>query len=61
MIDQKQTATPDHVPTDEEAAKVRADLDAVFRPECLKLSRPAYRCAITATTLEQMVACDSHD
>jgi hypothetical protein len=56
-IDEHATRPADRRPTDADRDTVRASLGADFAPECRKLSREGYRCAIAARTLADLGAC----
>ena len=58
MAEQRTAHPPERVPTDEQRAKIEADLRASLAQRCRDLPRPDYDCAIAATTLDELAACD---
>ena len=57
MVDQR-AKPPDRVPTDEQQAKAKAELRTEYGPSCRAMSRRSYQCAIVASTISSLAACD---
>jgi hypothetical protein len=47
-----------HVPTAADRDYVQGELRAAFGPECHRVTRAAYQCAMAATTTAELTACD---
>jgi len=59
MAEQRAHRTPERVPTEEQLAKVRAQLHDGYAAACHALTREALACAMAATTLDTLAACDA--
>jgi hypothetical protein len=55
---QRRTKKPEEVPTDEQVAQIRGEMRTAMTPECLKLDRASFRCAMAATTDTELGVCE---
>jgi hypothetical protein len=55
---QRRTKKPEEVPTDEQVAQIRTEMRTAMMPECLKLDRASFRCAMQAESDAALAACE---
>jgi hypothetical protein len=55
---QRRTKKPEEVPTAEQVAQIRDEMRTAMTPECLKLDRAAFRCAMAAATDAELAVCE---
>jgi hypothetical protein len=54
---QRKTRKPEEVPTEDQVAKIRAQMIHSMTPDCLRFSRASWTCAMAATTEEGLTTC----
>jgi hypothetical protein len=55
---QRRTKKPEEVPTDEQVAQIRGEMRTAMTPECLKLDRASFRCAMAASSDTELAVCE---